>query len=265
MALTKELLLENKDMIYFDQPLNEIMRTFLRTEFLYKQLLFHQNNLSEFSVRAAISSIIEITSIISRSGLKNDLIKQLENQENILLSYKKQPGVDIDRIEKLFIEIGSSKEELIANNKDLSVSIKDSEFLHSIKHRSTIPGGTCTFDLPNFSYWVNQPKEELLSGLEEWVKEIRPICESIIQILWLIRNSNVSNNETAKDGMFLYELSKDNNIIMITISINKNVNYYPEISAGKHRFTVRFIEWVSINEHTSQVTNDVNFDLSLCQ
>ena len=265
MAIPKELLLENKDMINFDQPLNEIMRTFLRTEFLYKQLLFHQNNLSDFSVRAAISSIIEIISIINRSGLRNDLIKQYEKQEDILLSYKKQSGVDLDRIEKIFIEISSAREELLALDSDLPAKINDSEFLHAIKHRSNIPGGTCIFDLPNFAYWVNQPKEELLSGLEEWIKEIKPICESIIHILWLIRNSNITNNEIAKNGMFLHELSKDNKIIMITISINKNSNFYPEISAGKHRFSVRFLEWISIYDHTSQVKNDVNFHLSLCQ
>ena len=265
MAISSELLLESKEKINFDQPLNEIMRTFLRTEFLYKQLLYHQSNLTDYSVRAAISTIIEIVNIISRSGLKNDLIKQFEKQENILLSYKKQPQVDLERVDKLFHEIKKTKDELNSEGSELSRNIKECEFLNAIKHRSTIPGGTCIFDLPDLAYWTNQSKEDLSDGLEEWLKEIRPICESIIHILWLIRNSNISNNKVAKGGMFLHELKKNNNIIMITVSINKGNNFYPEISAGKHRFTVRFLEWINTKNHASQVMDDINFELFLCQ
>ena len=37
--------------------------------------------------------------------------------------------------------------------------LRDSEFLSAIKHRSAIPGGTCDFDLPDYSYWLNRPAE----------------------------------------------------------------------------------------------------------
>ena len=35
--------------------------------------------------------------------------------------------------------------------------LRDSEFLNAIKHRSTIPGGTCEFDLPDYRHWLDQP------------------------------------------------------------------------------------------------------------
>ena len=38
----------------FEQPLTERMRTFLRVEFLYEQTLFHVDEPTEFSARAAV-------------------------------------------------------------------------------------------------------------------------------------------------------------------------------------------------------------------
>jgi len=49
------------------------------------------------------------------------------------------------------------REELNAAGANFMQALRDSEFLNAIKHRSAIPGGTCEFDLPDYTHWLNQP------------------------------------------------------------------------------------------------------------
>jgi len=41
--------------------------------------------------------------------------------------------------------------------------------LTTIRHRSTIPGGTCMFDLPDYGYWLNLPRTERSEQLRSWL------------------------------------------------------------------------------------------------
>ena len=40
---------------------------------------------------------------------------------------------------------------------------------------------------------------------------------------------------------------------------------FPEISAGKHRFTIRFLERGTLDERAHQTARDISFQLVLCQ
>jgi cell division protein ZapD len=39
---------------------------------------------------------------------------------------------------------------------------------------------------------------------------------------------------------------------------------FPEISAGQHRFTVRFVRWRGVDARPVQVNQDVRFELAIC-
>ena len=77
----------------FEQPLTERMRTFLRVEFLYEQTLFHVDEPTEFSARAAVTALLEILTILGRSDVRTDVSKELERHADILGRYRSQPGV----------------------------------------------------------------------------------------------------------------------------------------------------------------------------
>ena len=89
----------------FEQPLNERMRTFLRVEFLYEQTLFHVDEPTEFSARAAVTALLEILTILGRSDVRTDVSKELERHAEHLGRYRSQPGVDPARLTKLIDHI----------------------------------------------------------------------------------------------------------------------------------------------------------------
>jgi cell division protein ZapD len=50
---------------------------------------------------------------------------------------------------------------------------------------------------------------------------------------------------------------------LIRVQIPAETPYFPEISGGKHRFTVRFMLF-DINQRPQQISEDVAFRLSCC-
>ena len=60
------------------------MRTFLRVEFLYEQTLFHVDEPTEFSARAAVAALLEILTILGRGDVRTDVNKELERHAELL-------------------------------------------------------------------------------------------------------------------------------------------------------------------------------------
>ncbi len=58
-----------EEILVYEQPLSERMRTFLRLEFLYQQALYHWEQSSGWSTRATVDSLLEILAILSRGDV----------------------------------------------------------------------------------------------------------------------------------------------------------------------------------------------------
>ena len=55
---------------YYELPLSERMRTFLRLEFLYQQMLYNCEDESGWATRATITTLLEILAILSRGDVR---------------------------------------------------------------------------------------------------------------------------------------------------------------------------------------------------
>ena len=249
---------------HYEQPLSERMRTFLRLEFLYQQMLYNCEREADWATRATIATLLEALAILSRGDVRSDVHKELDHQIGILERYQSQPGVDASRLESLMRNLASSRAELNHIGTSFLQPLKDSEFLSSIKHRSAIPGGTCEFDLPVYSHWLRQPYERRQQDLEQWLGAVRPVCDAVTELLWLIRESADSQDKLAINGMYQHNMQKDTNCRLLRVSLENSSSLFPEISGSQHRFTVRFLEWSSVDSRAVQTGHDVPFRLSIC-
>lgn len=249
---------------YYEQPVSERMRTFLRLEFLYQQLLYNNEHDSNWSTRATISGLLEILAILSRGDVRSEVHKELDHQLDLLQRFQSQPGVDSGRLDALIRNLVTSRAEVDAVGTQYLQSLKESDFLNAIKNRSTIPGGTCEFDLPEYNHWLRQLPERRQEDVSQWIESIRPLCDAVSEVLWLIRESGQPANKVAINGMYQHSMQKDAHCRLLRISIGDNTSLYPEISGSQHRFTVRFLEWSSIHRRAVQTGHDVPFQLSIC-
>ena len=127
---------------YYEQPVSERMRTFMRLEFLYQQMLYNSELESDWATRATISSLLEIMAILSRGDVRSEVHKELDQQLQVLQRYQSQPEVDTRRLDNLVRNLIDSRAELGNIGTSFLQPLKDSDFLNAIKNRSAIPGGT---------------------------------------------------------------------------------------------------------------------------
>ncbi len=248
----------------YEQPLSERMRTFLRLEFLYQQVLYNSERKADWATRATISTLLEVLAILSRGDVRSDVHKELDHQLGILERFQSQPGVDGGRLDSLVHNLATSRDELNRIGTSYLQALKDCEFLNAIKHRSAIPGGTCEFDLPEYSHWLRQPFARRQEDMEVWLGSIRPVCDAVTELLWLIRESAQPTERMAINGMYQHSMQKDGNARLLRVSLAGSSSLFPEISGSRHRFTIRFMEWPSTEDRARQTTEDIAFNLTIC-
>lgn len=248
----------------YEQPLTERMRTYLRLEFLYRQLRYHLDRPSPWDSRAALSALLDITSILTRGDVRSDVLKELERQLNVFDRLQNAPNVDKNRLSGLLRNLGSHREDLIALGPQYLRVMRENEFLSAVKHRSTIPGGTCEFDLPDYTHWLRMPYETRCDAVNGWLKPLRPLCDGIAELLWLMRESGDAAQAVAQNGVYQHSLGRSSTFHLLRVSLPATRQIYPEISAGHHRFTLRFMAWTDVDDKATQVTEDLPFEIKIC-
>lgn len=240
------------------------MRTFLRVEFLFEQLNHYIDDPNEWNNRNAIAALIEVIEFLSRLDIKTELIKELERHSAIISPLENTPGVDGQRLKMIIDEISNCLKTLRNGNFQPGQALRQNEFITSIKQRNSIPGGTCNFDLPGYYFWLKSQNVDKSLQLKEWQKDINVINRTVKLVLELIRNSSNPVIETATRGFYQKSIESDTACQLIRVRLPDESIYYPEISGGKHRFTIRFMEQPSMNQRPSQTVNDVEFELHCC-
>ena len=251
-------------LIKYEQPLTERMRTFLRIEFLVQQAAFHIQDRTYYGTRAAVSSLLEILTILGRGDARAEVMKELERQAEILGRYRRTPGVDTVQLDSLIQNLAGMRSRLAEAGALFMNPLKECDFLSTIKHRSAIPGGTCVFDLPDYAYWLHLPYPDRVEQLEAWMDRLRTIYDPVSELLWLTRESNEATYRVATGGLYQYNLPRTEHFNMVRVLTPAGSGMFPEISAGQHRFTVRFLSWQGVDQRPTQVTQDVRFLLALC-
>jgi len=251
------------DQIIYEHPLNERIRTLLRLEQLFNEATYFLPQPEEWGSRSAIDSLLKITSIFSRSDIKSEILKELERHLGKLGSIRRQPGVDMQTLGHVLDELEQATQQVYRMNGQVGHQLRENEFLKSIMQRTSIPGGSCAFDLPQFHYWLQQPPAARQQQMQEWYRELEPIREAIGLLLSLTRSSSRPRPETAFQGFFQKSLDSQAPPQLIRIGIAAHLPLFAEISGGKHRFSVRFME-AHDSERPSQCQRDVPFSLACC-
>ena len=252
------------ELIRFEQPLTERMRTFLRIELLFEQALFHGQDSTQFGTRAAISSLLEILTILGRGDIRAEVMKELERHAELLGRFRRKPGVDAQRLDGLIENLNALRKQLAEVGPQLMNPFKESDFLNTIRHRSAIPGGTCVFDLPDYGYWLHLPYSERARQFEDWIAKLRRICDPVSQVLWLTRETTQPTQHVAAGGLYQHNLPRNEQFNLVRVLLPAKGGMFPEISAGQHRFTIRFVQWKGVDTRATQVNQDVRFMLALC-
>jgi cell division protein ZapD len=248
----------------FEQPLNERIRMCLRIETLMSRVHYYMALKGDWSGYSALLGILEITALLERGDFKQELIKELERHYSSLKSLASHDGVDKSRLDLTLSKQKNAIDRIHRLDGKLGEHLKRIEFLRTIKQRTTLPGGNCDFDVPALRFWLNQSHEYRLKDLHRWAAPYVELDSVIELVLSVIRDSAEPKQVTAEKGFYQEELDPKQSNQLLRISIPASCEYYPEISAGKHRYSVRFLNPLPTDKIPTQVKRDVPFLLWRC-
>jgi cell division protein ZapD len=247
----------------FEHPLNERIRTFLRLEHLFGKVAHFYSQEDPWMSRASVEGILDILAVTSRADVKTELLKELDRNSATLNRISRQPGVDLETLGKILDDLRQATTDLHALGGQIGQSLRQDEFLKSIAKRSSIPGGTCSFDLPQYQYWLTQPPQVRQEQLQAWMQGLQPVSEAIALVLSLARSSAAPREVTAAGGFFQESLNVQAPAQLVRVTLNDGVQIFPEISGHKNRFSIRFMDFAETGR-PAPWREDTDFTLTCC-
>lgn len=244
----------------YEFPLNERIRTWLRLEDLFGKALYFVRGGDARAHHAALLALFELTDVTGRPEMKSELIQELDRQKTSLEDLRSNPAVDGDRLDAVLGRITTALAGLHAMSGKIGQHVRDNEWLAGIKGRAGIPGGTCSFDLPAYHYWLNLPEADRGDDLMEWLGPLLPLNNAVDVVLRLLRDSGQRSRHSASQGLFQLMLG-GRGAHLLRLSLDSACA--PEVSANKYAVNIRFLI-PDQSQKPRPCDRDIDFELTFC-
>lgn len=247
----------------YDYPFNERIRTLLRLEDLFVKVLHNLDQSHEFNHHCALISLFQMLDVIDRAELKTDLLQELDRQKIVMNGLRGNPAIAEQVLNDVISQIETTALALRSNTVKLGQTLRDNEWLMSIKQRAGIPGGVCEFDVPSYHYWLGLDETRRRSDLEKWLEPLMPVHEALRIILHILRGSGATSKMVALHGSYQQMLGGAKPAQMMRIELDDDVPCFPEVSANKYAINIRFNS-LDAAQKPRQCDMDIHFKLTLC-
>lgn len=247
-------------MTIYEQPLNEKIRLFLRLEFLVKRFRYHLVQADQADTLAALDILLDLYNLSARIDIKSDVIKELDR---VAQSVRRDFDVQ-NQQDKTLEALNQHANELYHLRGALGQHLRSHIFFSSLRQRTSLPGGMNGVDIPLLNQWQEQEAQVRVADLVSWGQPFVIASDAISYILNLMRTYCDGEEYTARDGFFQMSLGLTKAYQLLQLELPANKNIYPEISSGKQRFSLRFVEVDMLSERGKQLPEDVTFRLKLC-
>jgi cell division protein ZapD len=249
--------------ILYEHPFNERIRTYLRLEHLYSRLDVLSARETPIDHHYTLATLFEIMDVAGRAELKTDVLKDLDKQKNALMAFRDNPAIDESALNRVIADLDAAFTSLSQTPGRVGGVLGENDWLMSVRSRVSIPGGTCSFDLPSYYAWQHQASQTRQADLQPWMSALRPMNGAISLLLRLVRDSGTAQKMIATAGNFQQYIPQGKPYQLARILVDDALGVVPEMSVNRLLVTARFVN-CTVNERPQQTTNDVAFELTLC-
>ena len=234
----------------------------MRLEFVFKKLSNITDDATPVEQMLAINGLLDLSDLVGRGDTTSEVIKELERISDNLKQLQNIPGVDSVRLNKILDNVGSLSARLSQQNPRHYQATIDNELLSQLKRRQHVTCGNTEFDQPSLQHWLFKPEQIRIQQIIDWSEPFATLNLAVKLILQLIRESAQSRTQSAEAGFYQQTLDPEQPVQIIRVA-PEDPACYPVISAGRHRFTLRFMRQQG-TEPASQVDDQVAFQLACC-
>ena len=249
--------------ILYEYPFNERIRTYLRLEQMLQRLGEMMVRDDPHDHHFALVTLFEIMDIAARADLKADILKDLERQKGLMSSYRGNPAIHEASLNQVIDQLDDAYIALNQQQGKAGSELLDNDWLMSVRSRTVIPGGTCSFDLPSYHAWQHQPASTRKAQLLEWTQPIGPLAHAVTLLLKLLRDAGTPQQVLAKNGQFQQQLPQARSFQLVRVFLDERLGLVPEISGNRLMVSVRMTRHEA-NSKLEQHREDTAFALALC-
>jgi cell division protein ZapD len=246
----------------YEHPLNERVRTYLRLEHLFQRFDELSQRDRPVDHHFALITLFDLVEAGSRTDLKTDILKELERHKQQFGALRGNPSVSEEALQTLLDQLDDNFSSLNNASGKMGQGVLDNEWLSALRNRVSIPGGTCSFDLPTYHAWQQLGASERHTDINQWSQSLRPLQNSIQLLLHLMRDTGHTQRMMAIGGQFQQTISQ-NKFQLMRLSIDRELNVIPEISGNRLMIWIRMMKQ-DTSSKLQAMNEDVPFELSLC-
>ncbi|MFT5161789.1 MAG: cell division protein ZapD [Alteromonadaceae bacterium] len=247
------------NLVIYEHPLNEKLRTFMRVEHLFGQVNSCKSLSEKSQTMAFFESLFALVDVLDRHDIRSELSKELEHNEQKLVKWSQHPQICNDALQVTLKKVIQLQHTLSKMGR-ISNQLKEEPFLGSIRQRFAIPGGSCNFDLPQLHFWTHLPAKTQVSQVNDWLTLLAPIEEAIDIILSFVRERSTFSSVKALGGFYQDNAEK---IELLRIQYTPAYGAYPTVSGNKYRYSIRFMQLNEDHDRTA-TEQDILFSLARC-
>jgi cell division protein ZapD len=251
------------NVILYEYPFNERVRTLLRIEDLFDKLVWFCEQTHHYCHHTALITLFEILEVTSRADLKSDLLQELERHKQTLAALRNNPQVAQGALEDVLAEVDRAQQTLANMPGKAGQHLRENEWLTSVRSRAGIPGGTCEFDLPSYHAWLMRSPEERMRDLQSWITPLLQFNQALGIVLRLLRETAHRSRQVAAQGAF-QQMLQGRTYTLLQLRVDPAHGAIPEISANKYALWVRFTASDGDHLKPRPLERDIPFDLALC-
>lgn len=245
----------------YEFPLNEKVRNYLRIEQLLQQIRVSAESQSATANIHFFEDLFTLIDLLERLDVRTDILRDFDLQERNLVHWSQHPNINNEALQQTLQAILRMR-DILKKNKRIGAELKENAFINAIKQRFAIPGGSCSFDLPNLHYWANLPTEKQIEDKLQWLSYLQIIENAISLTLSFLRQRGSFQPVTANKGFFPGLADDKGELIRIKLSVDNGC--YPTLSGNKYRYALRFMTFGQQSTPSKAIDYDLDFEIASC-
>ena len=250
--------LSDNQVSIYEEPVQEKIRKFIKIEFLFNKLFYFKHKENKHDNYIALLALCELYEILSRSDIKSELIREIENQNHYFKKIKEIPEANSEKLSSI-LEKQKVLLQLIHGIESNYLEYLENDILFKTIAKNSINPLQPT----SVEFWLSRDIVLRENQINLWTEPLLFIKKSVDFILEVIRKSGRFEDKLAEKVFFIEKLDPKKNILLIRITLTSDLYYYPQISVGKQRLNIMFMSKDDKNNLISH-KEDVAFILTTC-
>lgn len=252
--------LSDNQVSIYEEPVQEKIRKFIKIEFLLNKIIHFKGKENKSENYISLSAFSELYEILSRSDIKSELIREIENQNIYFQKIRDIPetGADKNKLNSVI-----EKQEMLLH----LVHGIESNYLDYLEHdvlfKTMLKNSFTQLQPSSIEFWLSRDILIRETQIDLWLEPLQFIKRAIDFILEVIRKSGRFEDRMAEKGFFTEKILSTRNVLLIRVTLTSDLYYYPQISVGKQRLTIIFMSKDDKN-NLIPYQEDVSFILTTC-